>query len=113
MKQRWREIAQGWTEELRSVLNLLPLFVGATLIAMLATRAGPAATECHFQSPVMPSPVMPQETVVGPTPTVAVLKAVLVPPNLTPWIVGLLVVIIVVGGILYWRSRREGSEGSE
>lgn len=112
MKRRWREIAQGWAEELRSLLNLLPLFLAAALIAVLATRAGPASTRCLFQSPVMPSPVMPEETAVGPTPTVPVLVAVPVTPNFVPWVIGLLVVIIVVGAILYWRSRRERGGGS-
>jgi hypothetical protein len=124
VKQRWHEIALSWTEELRSSLDFLPLILVSVLIALLATAAGPASTDCHFQSPVSPtsplatvapvtpSPVMPQETAVGPTPTVPVLRAVPVAPDFVPWAIGLLVVIIVVGAIFYWRRRREGGEGS-
>jgi hypothetical protein len=124
MDRRWRGIFVRWREELRSLLDFLPLILASIMIAMLATAAGPASTACHFQSPVVPtstlaavspvapSPVMPQETSVGPTPTAPVLTAVPVTPNLVPWVIGLLVIIIVVAVMLYWRRGREGGEES-
>lgn len=114
----------AWGKELRSLLGFLPLILGSILIALLATTAGPASTYCLFQSPVSPvspppiespvapSPVMPEETAVGPTATRSALMAVPTPLNFVPWAIGLLVTIIVVGVVLYWRSRRKGGEGS-
>lgn len=102
-------------EALRSVVDLSPLILGSLLIALVATTTGPASTSCHFQSPVSPispvpveSPVVPQGTVEGP-----VLRAVPAPPNFIPWVIGLVVVVIVVGAVLYWRSKREGVDASE
>ncbi len=112
MNRRWRGIALGWSKELRALLDFLPLILGSILIALAATTAGPASTHCLFQSPVAPSPVMPQETAVSPTATPPALTAVPTPPNFIPWVIGLLVIIIVVGVLLYWRSGRKGGEGS-
>jgi len=108
-------------EALRSIVDLSPLILGSLLIALVATTPGRASMSCHFQSPISPispigptspvpveSPPVPQVTVEGP-----VLRAVPAPPNLIPWVIGLVVVVIVVGVVLYWRSRREGVEGSE
>lgn len=97
-------------EALRPVVDLSPLILGSLLIALVATTTGRAATSCHFQSPVSPispvaveSPPVPQGTVEGP-----VLRAVRAPPNLIPWVIGLLVIVILVGVVLYWRSKRGG-----
>lgn len=105
-------------EALRPIVDLSPLILGSLLIALVATTPGRASMSCHFQSPISPispispvpveSPPVPQVTVEGP-----VLRAVPAPPNLIPWVIGLVVVVIVVGVVLYWRSRREGVEGSE
>jgi len=105
-------------EALRSIVDLSPLILGSLLIALVATTPGRASMSCHFQSPISPispispvpveSPPVPQVTVEGP-----VLRAVPAPPNLIPWVIGLVVVVIVVGVVLYWRSRREGVDGSE
>lgn len=124
MNRRWRGIGLGWSKELRALLDFLPLILGSILIALAATTAGSASTHCLFQSPVspvsplpiespvVPSPVMPQETAVSPTATPPALTAVATPPDFIPWVIGLLVIIIVVGVLLYWRSRRKGGEGS-
>ncbi|TKJ28951.1 MAG: hypothetical protein CEE40_10125 [Chloroflexi bacterium B3_Chlor] len=102
-------------QALRSIVDLSPLILGSLLIALVATTPGRASTSCHFQSPISPispvpveSPPVPQVTVEGP-----VLRAVPTPPNFIPWVIGLVVVVIVVGVVLYWRSKREGAEGSE
>jgi len=105
-------------QALRSIVDLSPLILGSLLIALVATTPGRASMSCHFQSPISPispispvpveSPPVPQGTVEGP-----VLRAVPTPPNFIPWVIGLVVVVIVVGVVLYWRSKREGAEGSE
>ncbi len=125
MNRRWRGMALGWGDELRSLVGFSPLILGAVVIALLATTAGPASTYCLFQSPVspisplpiespaVPSPVTPQETVAAsPTSTPSVLTAVPTPLDFIPWFVGLLVIVAVVGAVLYWRSRRKGEEES-
>ena len=116
-------MALGWGDELRSLLDFLPLILVSILIALLAAMAGPASTQGLFQSPVSPigtspiespvvsSPAVPQGTAASPTLTARVLTAVPATPNLIPWVIGLLVIVIVVGAILYWRGRREGGEG--
>lgn len=107
MSNRCRDILRGGRE-------LAPLILLSVLIAFLATASAPASTQCLFQSPVSPlgapegSPTVAQGTVEGPA-----LIAVPAPPNFVPWVIGLLVTVIVVGGILYWRRKREGGEGSE
>lgn len=124
MNGRWRGIALGSSKRLRGVVDFLPLILGSILIALLAMTVGPASNDWLFQSPVspvgplptevpvVPSPAMPQETTLAPTPTPPVMRAVLTRPDFIPWVIGLLVVTIVVGAVLYWRSRREGGEGS-
>jgi len=98
VNRRWRGIGLRWRKKLRSLLSFLPLILASILIALLATRAESASTYCLFQSPI------------GPTSTPRVLRAVATPPNFVPWVIGLLVITIVVGAILYWRSRREGGD---
>ncbi len=109
----------------RQLVGLLPLILLSVLIALMATAAGPVSNICLFQSPVSPlgppeeSPVTPVAPAEGsPTPPPATVEgpalvAVPTPANLTPWVIGLLVTVIVVGAVLYWRRRREGGEGSE
>ncbi len=109
----------------RQLVGLLPLILLSVLIALMATGAGPASNICLFQSPVSPlgtpetSPVTPLAPAEGspapPTATVEgpALVAVPTPTNLTPWVIGLLVTVIVVSAVLYWRRRREGGERSE
>jgi hypothetical protein len=120
--RRWHGAAAPWGERWRPVVSLLPLLVASILIVLLATTAGSAPVACFFQSPVSPispvsseapaaaSPAVAQETPVGPTPTPGVLRAVPTALNFWPWVIGLVVIVLVVGAVLYWRSRREGEE---
>lgn len=124
MNGRWRGIDLGSSKQLRSLVEFLPLILGSLLVALLAMTVGPASNHWLFQSPVspvgplptepplVPSPAVSQETALAPTSTPPVMRAVLTRPDFIPWVIGLLVVTIVVAAILYWRSRREGGEGS-
>ncbi|NIN67083.1 MAG: hypothetical protein GTO63_20785 [Anaerolineae bacterium] len=108
------------SDGVRQLVDLLPLILLSVLIALLATAAGPASKMCFFQSPISPiappeaSPAAPQVTA---TPRVTVegpaLVAVPTAPNFIPWAIGLLVIVIVVGSVMYWRQRREGGEDNE
>ena len=111
------------SDGVRQLGDLLPLILLSVLIAVLATAAGPASNMCFFQSPISPiSPISPPEaspaapqvtatprgTVEGPA-----LVAVPTAPNFIPWAIGLLVIVIAVGSVMYWRHRRAGGEDNE
>jgi hypothetical protein len=88
---------------------LLAVLVASLSIAFLATGAGPTADGWMFQSPVSPisptpgeSPAEPQETATGPA-----LVSVPAGPNFAPWLIGLAVIVVVVGGAVWWRGRKE------
>jgi hypothetical protein len=108
------------SDGVRQLVDLLPLILLSALIAVLATAAGPASNVCFFQSPISPisppeaSPAAPQATAT-PRGTVEGPALVAVPtaPNFIPWAIGLLVIVIVVGSVMYWRHRREGGEDNE
>jgi hypothetical protein len=89
--------------------------LGALLVSFLATRAGPSSADWLFQSPVSPispisplapgptaSPAVPVATATGPA-----LVAVPVPPNFTPWLVGIILVAAVVVAAMWWNRRGE------
>lgn len=99
----------------RSWAGLLVVLMGSLLIAFLATAAGPTADGWLFQSPVSPigptpgeSPTEPQETATGPA-----LVSVAAAPNFAPWLIGLAVIVIVVGGAMWWRGRKEEGGAGE
>lgn len=106
MNRRWRGIPLGCSDKVKSVVGLLPLILGSVLIALLGMTTAPAPTYCFFQSPISPPGTE------SPVSTPPVLTSVRTPLNFIPWAIGLLVIIVAVGLILYWRSRRKGGEES-
>jgi hypothetical protein len=93
--------------------SLLPVMLGALLLASLAIAAGPSSANWLFQSPVSPIGSGPAGTTAAPEGTVAGPALVAVPttPNFLPWIIGLLVVAAIVGAAVIW-SRGSGERGS-
>jgi len=96
-----------------ALASLLPVMLGALLLASLAIAAGPSSANWLFQSPVSPigsvpagTPGVPEGTATGPA-----LVAVPTPPNFLPWIIGLLLVAAIVGAAVIW-SRGSGERGS-
>jgi len=94
--------------------SLLPVMLGAILLASLAIAAGPSSANWLFQSPVSPLGSIPSGTSGAPEGTVAGPALVAVPatPNFLPWIIGLLVVAAIVGAAIVW-SRGRGERGSK
>jgi hypothetical protein len=99
--------------ESRALTSLLPVMLGALLLASLAIAAGPSSANWLFQSPVSPIGSVPAGTPGAPEGTVAGPALVAVPaaPNFLPWIIGLLVVAAIVGVAIVW-SRGRGERGS-
>lgn len=101
----------------RSSAGLLTVLLASLLVSFLATAAGPTAECCLFQSPVSPIGTTPSQAGPEPQPqeTAAGPALVSVPSglNFAPWLIGLAVIVVIVGGAMWWRGRREGGRASE
>jgi hypothetical protein len=99
----------------RSSAGLVVVLFASLLVSFLAMAAGPTAEGWLFQSPVSPvetstgqAEVEPEETAAGPA-----LVSVPLGLNFAPWLIGLAVIVVIVGAVLWWRGRREEGGASE
>jgi type IV secretory pathway VirB2 component (pilin) len=92
-----------------SSAGLLAVLLASLLVAFVATAAGPTAEGWLFQSPVSPIQTAPVQIVAEPEETAAGPALVSVPSglNFAPWLIGLAVIVVIVGGAMWWRGRRE------
>jgi hypothetical protein len=105
-------IALASAGESRRLAELVPVFLGSVLVALLVAAAAPSSTAWTFQSPVSPFTPAPGVSPVAPpaTATAPALVAVPAASDFVPWLVGILVVAAIVGAATLW-SRRSGKGG--
>jgi hypothetical protein len=95
-------------------MTLLVVLLGSLVLTLLAAAATPTADGWLFQSPVSPigtprqTAAVPQETATGPA-----LVSVPTGANFWPWLIGLALIVAVVGGVMWWRGRKEEGGASE